>query len=139
MTADTDPAARAALREQLAALAHKLWSGWMVYMFSKGYFRVLDLDELTQTAFVLPAELRSRWERQMRTAYADLPEGEKESDRQEADKMIAAYAPLLRRAAEALVGLKDGLDEYWITLPEGSAAVASAARTLAELRAALRE
>ncbi len=37
----------------------------------------------------IPAQMVARWTRQMNTPYADLPENEKESDREEADKIIA--------------------------------------------------
>jgi hypothetical protein len=68
-------------REQLAALAHEQWSGWMEYMFSKS---VHNADG----SVTIPAELVSRWARQMNTPYEQLPEQEKESDRVEADKVI---------------------------------------------------
>jgi hypothetical protein len=37
------------------------------------------------------------------------------------------------KLARALVGLMDGLDDYWITLPEGKAAKEQAERTLEEV------
>lgn len=37
----------------------------------------------------IPADLVQRWRRQMRTPYEALAEGEKASDRIEADKMLA--------------------------------------------------
>ena len=37
----------------------------------------------------VPAELVARWRRQMNTEYPDLPDKEKESDRKEADKILA--------------------------------------------------
>jgi hypothetical protein len=64
------------IREKLAAYAHEAWSGWMKYMLSKACFH-------------LPNPHVERWKRQMRTAYTDLPEAEKESDRAEADRMLA--------------------------------------------------
>ena len=69
------------LRELLAALAHEQWAGWMKYLFDKA---IEDGDG----RIVLPALLVSRWKRQMNTAYIDLPEGEKDSDRAEADKLL---------------------------------------------------
>ena len=77
------------IREQLAAYAHEAWSGWMQYMFSKGrpyYDGTLEL----------PAWAVERWTRQMNTRYADLSDMEKNSDREEADKMLA------------IIGLLDG-------------------------------
>lgn len=70
------------LREELAALAHEQWSGWMRYMFNVCPDREGGHKEI-------PASLVIRWQRQVDTAYADLPEEEKESDRQEADRVLA--------------------------------------------------
>jgi hypothetical protein len=74
-------------REALAAYAHEAWSGWMKYMFGK------SSRGRTSGHVVIPADLVARWERQMTTPYADLPESEKESDRVEADKMLAIIRP----------------------------------------------
>ena len=62
------------LREQLAALCHEQWSGWMKYLFEK--------------VAVFPREEADRWKGQMNTPYAQLSEAEKESDRKEADKFL---------------------------------------------------
>lgn len=69
------------IREGLADYAHKAWSGWMKYMFSK-------CTKNEDGSMTIPKDSVDRWTRQMDTKYADLPEKEKESDRDEADKMI---------------------------------------------------
>lgn len=69
------------MRERLAALAHAQWSGWMEYLFDKCQMN----EDGTAT---IPAWAVERWQRQMRTPYAELPEDEKESDRAEADKVL---------------------------------------------------
>lgn len=71
------------LVEALAAYAHEAWSGWMRYLFKK------CLEDSTGRAYEIPLWAVRRWQRQMTTAYADLPEDEKESDRVEARKMLA--------------------------------------------------
>jgi hypothetical protein len=71
------------LREQLAALAHEQWSGWMRYLFEKCY------SDHHGMAVVMPRESADRWRRQMNTPYAQLPEAEKDSDRKEADRVLA--------------------------------------------------
>lgn len=95
------------LREALAAYAHEAWSGWMRYFFSRGEFHA-------DGSFTIPAMCVERWQRQMNTAYADLPEGEKESDRAEADRMLALFAEsrasALLRAVEGF-----GIDTYLST------------------------
>lgn len=72
---------REELREDLAAYAHKAWSGWMKYMFGK-----CERDGFGNLIIPFPSE--ERWTRQMNTPYADLPDNEKESDRKEADEML---------------------------------------------------
>ena len=59
-------------REILAALAHRQWSGWMQYLIPSGYVQAL--------------------ERQMSTKYTQLTEAEKDLDRKEADKVLAALS-----------------------------------------------
>ena len=71
-------------RERLASLAHEQWSGWMEYLFSKCVFN------LDGTA-TIPKWAVERWQRQMNTIYSLLDEQEKESDRREAEKMIACF------------------------------------------------
>lgn len=69
------------MREALADLCHKQWSGWMEYLFSKGTFN----EDGTWT---MPQWAVDRWQRQMNTSYSDLSEPEQESDRRQADKFI---------------------------------------------------
>jgi hypothetical protein len=57
--------------ERLAALEHEQWAHWTKYM----------LDNLTAANI-------ERWKRQIETAYADLTEAEKSSDRVWAQKVL---------------------------------------------------
>lgn len=70
------------LREKLAELAHEQWSGWMRYLFDNGVFN-------SDGTWTMPAQAVERWGRQMRTPYSELSEDERNSDRNEADKMLA--------------------------------------------------
>ncbi len=70
------------LREALADYAHEAWSSWMDYLFSRS-------TDMGPDGVLIPRPLVDRWERQIATPYADLPENEKESDRKEADRMLA--------------------------------------------------
>lgn len=70
-------------REKMAAHMHSAWSGWMIYLFS----RCTMNEDGTAT---IPFWAVQRWKRQMNTAYDDLPEEEKESDRKEADELLGA-------------------------------------------------
>jgi hypothetical protein len=73
------------LVERFADLAHESWSGWMRYLFGK----CVSSPEYDGDVLI-PAGLVDRWGRQMRTPYAELPEREKESDREEARKYLRA-------------------------------------------------
>lgn len=86
-------------REKLAEYAHDAWSGWMGYLFRFG-------KQNADGTFTMDAEKVERWRRQMLTHYDGLSEAEKDSDRQEADQMLAiiAKSPEMRallRVAEA--------------------------------------
>lgn len=72
------------IREEIAALCHRQWAGWMDYMFSKA--------EVNQDgSWTMPKEFVARWKRQAETDYADLSESEQNSDRNEADKFIDIF------------------------------------------------
>lgn len=70
------------LREALADVSHEIWAHWMRWQFSVGTFN----EDGTWT---MPAAKVERWQRQMETPYAKLTEGEKGSDREQADKILA--------------------------------------------------
>lgn len=78
------------LREALAAYAHEAWAHWMRYLFSKCINGPAD----SKTPIggtrpqVIPVASVERWQRQMDTPYAELSEAEKESDREQADKIL---------------------------------------------------
>ena len=84
-------------REALARYSHEAWSGWMEYMFTKGRFEESNEYAL---AWIMPSWAVDRWQRQMNTPYDELPEEEKESDRKEADKILAAIARVKKEAKE---------------------------------------
>jgi hypothetical protein len=70
-----------ALIEQLAACEHVSWANWMIYLFSKCEF-------CEDGSYSIPAGLASQWKRQATTAYKDLPEREKQYDRDEVAKIL---------------------------------------------------
>ncbi len=67
--------------EEHANFAHSAWSDWMKYLFSKS----ISNEDGSET---IPKELVDRWQRQLKTDYKDLSEDEKESDRDEAKKVL---------------------------------------------------
>ena len=73
------------LREELAAFEHVRWSHWQKYMHEK-------CARNADGSLTIPKDLVEKWERQIKTAYAELTENEKKSDREQVDK----YLPLLK-------------------------------------------
>ena len=71
-------------REVLADLCHEQWSGWMKYMFTKGYKNI-------DGSFTIYPESVERWSRQMNTPYAELCEPEQESAKVDATKFLEIF------------------------------------------------
>ena len=76
---DQLPHALETLFEALAAKEHERWAHWQKYVHRQGL-------RMPDGSITLPAELVSRWDRQIHTAYADLSDDEKESDREQVRK-----------------------------------------------------
>lgn len=69
------------MREHLADLSHEIWSHWMRWVFTTGKFN-------EDGSWTMPASLVVRWQRQMNLRYSELSELEKQSDREQADKIL---------------------------------------------------
>ena len=86
------------LIELLAAWEHdEHWAGWETYRASKAG----QIHPGTGEPF------EERWKRQRETKYADLPEGQKESDREEVRHYLAVirdYVTALAPAPHAAAG-----------------------------------
>ncbi len=50
-------------------------------------------ERLTDGSVRIPPEKVARWERQMRTGYGELSEAERDSDREQADRVLALLNP----------------------------------------------
>lgn len=74
--------------EAIAAVEHERWAHWQRYLHEQ-------CTPLDDGSLLIPSHLARRWERQISTAYADLSEEEKNSDREQAHAYLAA----LRQAA----------------------------------------
>lgn len=73
------------LIELFAAFAHDVsWIGWMNYFMSK----CCIIRQPATVEINIPIDIWNRWFRQMETKYKDLPEGERESDREIAQKIL---------------------------------------------------
>ena len=77
--------------EALAEYAHNAWAGWLRYMFEKADIRTKPIVSNLEVVF---EPYPTRWWRQMHTSYAELPEVEKESDREEARKILGILREL---------------------------------------------
>lgn len=70
------------IREALAEFAHDdFWAHWMKYMIS-----CCSLNK--DGSLTIPAEKVERWIRQANTKFYNLPESEKKSDYEQAQKII---------------------------------------------------
>ena len=81
------------LREILADVSHDIWSHWMRWQFNcctnsveLADGKIIDLGG----DLLIPASRVERWKRQMNQTYQELSEREKESDREQADKILKA-------------------------------------------------
>ncbi len=68
------------MREALAEYAHAAWCDYMKYMFAK-------LEETDNGDLIIPQEYVNNLWHLMHTKYADLPETQKNLDREEAYKI----------------------------------------------------
>jgi uncharacterized membrane protein YvbJ len=87
------------MKEDLANYAHDAWAGWMRYLFEKS-------TENTDGTVTIPKWAVDRWKRQMITPYIELPEEEKQSDREEADIMMEIFNANQNHAENALQRLR---------------------------------
>ncbi len=67
--------------EKLARVQHEIWIHWMKYLFSVS---TMNPDG----SYTIPKEKVDRWNRLINTPYKNLTEDEKESDREQAQKII---------------------------------------------------
>ena len=72
------------IREEMSDKIHQIWTRWMQYLFSKCW-------DYPTGGKVIPQEFVKRWQRQIATSYEDLPENEKDSDRDIADELIGIF------------------------------------------------
>lgn len=73
-------------REDIAEISHEIWSHWMRYQFQ-------CCTENKDGSLTIPADRVKRWTKQMNTTYNNLSEKEKDSDREQADKIIQVISP----------------------------------------------
>ena len=91
----------AELREKLAAVQHEIWAHWMKYLFSVTCARGGEHTICYETA--------KRWKRQIGMPYNELSEREKESDRDQADKVLAIFSAEAAQFQEQFLRLGEEL------------------------------
>ncbi|MBI5733241.1 hypothetical protein HY967_04840 [Candidatus Jorgensenbacteria bacterium] len=77
------------IREKIADIQHAIWSHWMKYLFSV----CVKNDD---GSYTIPIDQAERWERQMWMSYEALSEKERDSDREEADKVLKVIQKFLK-------------------------------------------
>lgn len=94
------------LVEELAAVQHDIWAHWMHYLFSR------TVPGCAEGA-AIPHNLVTRWQRQVETPYARLSESERESDREQARKVLAVLGDVAKTsdAVAALPRLREDVDQ----------------------------
>lgn len=105
-------------RELLADVQHDIWSHWMKYMFSQGSFttHMSFNDKPDSITWTMPSDKVERWQRQMETDYFDLTEKERESDREQADKVTAVLENVVSVMVEKLLDKlyeAPGFSDWW--------------------------
>ncbi len=78
----------AEILETIAAVEHERWSHWQKYLHAQ-------CTPNPDGSLTIPAAEVQRWSLQMETAYADLTEAEKDSDREQAREYLAALRDAL--------------------------------------------
>lgn len=68
-------------REQIAALQHEIWAHWMRYLFA-------CCTKNEDGSVTIPEDKVARWLRQIDTPYSELTDIERESDLEQADKIM---------------------------------------------------
>ncbi len=70
------------LREKVSEIQHEIWSNWMIHLFSVSTYN-------DDGSYTIPIEKVKHWKRQISTPYKELAENEKDSDREQADKVLS--------------------------------------------------
>ena len=75
------------IRELLAEVSHEIWGHWMKYLFS--------ISKMVPGGTLIPFTSEQHGKRQLNTPYTGLTEREKDSDREQADKIIKVFGDYL--------------------------------------------
>jgi hypothetical protein len=88
------------LVETLAGIEHERWSHWQRYMHGQ-------CERRPDGSLTIPPNLVSQWERQSVTAYSELSEAERKSDREQ----VMRYLPTVLHAFDIVPEDPHGRDD----------------------------
>ncbi|MFD6152310.1 hypothetical protein [Streptomyces sp. NPDC060243] len=74
--------------DRLAAIEHDRWAHWQQYLHDQ-------CERRDDGSLVIPAELVSRWEEQIRTPYEELAPEVQESDREQVQRYLPTVIEIL--------------------------------------------
>ena len=80
--------------EQISACIHDIWRHWMKYLFSK--CKQINIDDSLHV--VIPKNYCKLWEYKMNCDYSALKLYERESDKDQAEKIIEAIHKAIKEA-----------------------------------------
>jgi hypothetical protein len=105
----------AQLREQLAAIEHQRWAGWQQWVHK-------SCTDPGDGTLIIPAELVTRWNRQIATEYAELCEDDQQKDRDQVDRYWPLIAARLERHEET--------SQWWMNIAGNTAKAWAAERDI---------
>jgi hypothetical protein len=82
------------LVEKLADIEHERWADWQRWVHQCG--GMIEVEGVM--LFAIPADVKQRWDRQIRTPYKDLTEKEKQSDRDQVNRYLPLIQELITEA-----------------------------------------
>ncbi len=81
--------------DKAAEVAHDVWADWMKYMFDQGYFVTENVairgQMVNERRWMMPQEKVARWRRQMNTPFDALPDDERGSDYDVAERFREVF------------------------------------------------
>lgn len=76
--------------DRLAAVEHERWAHWQQYVHN-------HCERREDGSLLIPSELVSHWERQIRKGYAELSPEEQESDREQVRRYLPTLIEILTK------------------------------------------
>lgn len=97
--------------DRLAAVEHERWAHWQRYLHDR-------CERRDDGSLVIPAELVSRWEEQIRTPYVALSPVEQESDREQVRRYLPTVVEVVLNTWSASDGPPQDEENGDLYVPE---------------------